>query len=88
MEWCFEDINVTNFSKIVLKYAIVFFLIFEYFCPSEFSDHYIITGQRRLLSLADGLHDKIPETKIFFTAICGNFSFEFYTVFFSIWFSY
>ena len=34
MEWCFEDINITNFSKIVLKYTIVFFLIFEYFCPS------------------------------------------------------
>ena len=62
MEWCFEDINITNFSKIVLKYAIVFFFKFL----NIFSDHYIITGQRRFLSLADGLHDKNPETKIVF----------------------
>ena len=55
MEWCSEDINITNFSKILLKFATVF-KIFEFFCP--FLSLIIITGQRRFFSLADELHNK------------------------------
>ena len=77
MEWCSEDNNITNFSKILLKFAVVF-KIFEYFCP--FLSLAIITGQR---SPADGLHERDRETKNFseqfFTTKCGNFSFEFCT---------
>ena len=39
MEWCSGDVNITNFSKILLKFAIVF-KIFEFFSFSEFNDHY------------------------------------------------
>ena len=60
MEWCSEDINITNFSKILLKFAIVF-KIFEFFCP--FLSLTIITGQRSFLILADGLHSINPATK-------------------------
>ena len=60
MEWCSEDINITNFSKILLKFANVL-KIFEYFCP--FLSLTIITGQRSFLSLADGALDKNPEPK-------------------------
>ena len=63
MEWCSEDINITNFCKILLKFAIVF-KIFKFFCA--FLSLTIITGQQSFLSLADGLHDKNPETKIVF----------------------
>ena len=80
MEWCSEDNNVMNFSKILLKFAVVF-KIFAYFFP--FLSLTIITGQRSLLSLANGLNDKHPDSKrflnIFFSAICGNFSSEFCT---------
>ena len=58
MEWCSED-----FLMILLKFAIVF-KIFEYFCP--FLSLTIITGHQSFLGLADGLHDKNPETKIVF----------------------
>ena len=57
MEWFSEDINITNFSKILLKFAIVF-KIFEYFSP--FLSLTILNGQRRFLSF--GLHDKYSET--------------------------
>ena len=48
----FEDSNVLNFSKILLKIAIVF-KIFDCFCL--FLSLTIITGQRSFSSLADGL---------------------------------
>ena len=57
MEWCSEDDNVMNFSK----FAVVF-KIFEHFCL--FLSLTIITGQQSFLSLADGLHDKNPDSKI------------------------
>ena len=47
----FEDFNILIFSKILLKFAIVF-KIFEYFCP--FLSLTIITGQQSFSSLADG----------------------------------
>ena len=50
-----------NFSKVLLKFAIVF-KIFEYFCP--FLSSTIITGQRSFSSVADGLVDITPETKV------------------------
>ena len=56
----FEDSNILNYSKILLKFAIVF-KIFEYFCPFQSST--IITGQRNFLSFADGLHDRTPEIR-------------------------
>ena len=59
----FSTFNITNFGKILLKIAIVF-KIFEYFCP--FLSLTINTGQRSFLSLADGLHDKYPESKTVF----------------------
>ena len=62
MEWCSVDIIITSFCKILLKFAIVL-KIFEYFCP--FLSLTIITGQRSFSSLADGLHEKNAETKIF-----------------------
>ena len=60
MEWCSEDINIKNFSKILLKFSIVF-RIFEYFCP--FLSLTIITDKRSCLRPADGLHDKNRDTK-------------------------
>ena len=63
MEWCSEDNNVTNLSKILLKFA-VNLKIFDYFCP--FLSLTIITGQRSFLSLADGLHDKNADSKNIF----------------------
>ena len=75
MEWCSDDIIITSFCKILLKFVIVL-KFFEYFCP--FLSLTIITGQRSFLSLADGLHEKIQRQKMFlnmfFTAKCGNFS--------------
>ena len=59
MEWRSEDNNFTNFSKILLKFAV--FEIFEYFCP--FLSLTIITGQQSFLSLADWIHDKNPDSK-------------------------
>ena len=56
-----EDINITNFGKILLKFAIVLKLFFEYLCPFLCST--IITGQRKFLSLAVGFFDRTPETK-------------------------
>ena len=56
----FEDFNILIFSKILLKFAIVF-KIFEYFCP--FLSLTIITGQRSFSGLAYGLLDITPETK-------------------------
>ena len=53
--WCSEYNNITNFSKILLKLAIVF-KIFEYFCP--FLSLTILSDQRSFLSLR--LHDKYP----------------------------
>ena len=52
-----EDFNVLNFSKISLKFAIVF----KIFCL--FLSLTIITGQRSFSGLADGLLDITPETK-------------------------
>ena len=52
----FEDFNILNFIKILLKFSIVF-KFFEYFCSS------IITGKRSFSSLADGLLDITPEIK-------------------------
>ena len=49
----FDGFKYLNFSKILLKFAIVF-KIFEYFCPFL---SLIITGQRSFSSLADGLLD-------------------------------
>ena len=60
MEWCSEDIFITTFCKILSKFAIVL-KMFEYFCP--LLSLMIITGQRSFSSLADGLHEKNPETK-------------------------
>ena len=57
---CFEDLYILNFSKILLKFAIVF-KIFEYFC--SILRLTIITGQRSFSSLADGLLDITTETK-------------------------
>ena len=56
----FEDFNVLNFGKILLKFAIVF-KIFECFCP--FLSLTIIIGQRSFSSLADGLLDITQERK-------------------------
>ena len=56
----FEVFKVLNFSKILLKFAIVF-KIFECFCP--FLSLTIITGQRSFLSLADGLLDMTQKRK-------------------------
>ena len=55
MEWCSEDVNITKFSKILLKLA-TGFKFFEHVFP--FLSLTIITGQRSFLSLADGLHEK------------------------------
>ena len=63
IEWCSEDIKITNFSNILLKFEIAI-KIFKYFCPLLCL--MIITGQRSFLSLTDGLHDNYPETKIVF----------------------
>ena len=65
MEWCSEDI-ITSFCKILLKFVIVL-KIFEYFCPSLSLT--IITGQRSFSSLADGLHEKNPETENVFERV-------------------
>ena len=62
-----EDFNITILSKIFSKFAIVL-KIFESFCPPILT---IITGRRKFLSLADGLHDRTQESKN------GNFSFKF-----------
>ena len=59
----FEDFNILNFSKILLKFAIVF-KIFECFCP--FLNLTIIIGQRGFWSLAVGLLDITLETKVNF----------------------
>ena len=59
-----DFVKICNFSKNFCK-----FLSF-----SEFNLHY-----RNILSLADGLHDRISETKngfeFFFSAKCGKFEF-------------
>ena len=52
----FEDFIVLNFSKILLKFAIVF----NFFSFSEFNDHYWPT---KLLGLSDGLLDRTPDSK-------------------------
>ena len=67
-------------SRIVARFceSLLFFKIFEYFCP--FLSLTIVTGQQGFLCLAERLDEKIPESKnlnIFFTAICENFSSEF-----------
>ena len=84
-EWCSKDIIITSFCKILLKFAIVV-KIFEYFCP--FLSLTVITGQQSFSSLADGLHEKNPETKNVFehvlTAKCGNFFGNLHFKFFSI----
>ena len=59
----FEDFDIMNMSKILLKFAVVF-KIFEYFCP--FLSLTIITGQRNFLGLSDGLLERTPERKIVF----------------------
>ena len=86
MEWCSEDIIITSFCKILLKFAIVL-KIFENFCL--FLSLTIITGQRSFSSLADGLREKIQRQKIFlkmfFTVKCGNFSLEFCTLSFFLY---
>ena len=76
-----EDIIITKFGQILLKFAIVF-KIFEYFC--RFLSLTIITGQQNFWSLADGLHDNTPETKMVLTIFLtigkfGNFFFDFST---------
>ena len=85
MEWCSEDIIITSFCKILLKFAIVV-KIFEYFCP--FLSLTVFTGQQSFSSLADGLHEKNPKTKSVFehvlTAKCGNFFGNLHFKFFSI----
>ena len=53
----FEDLNILNFSKILLNFAIVF-KIFKYFCPFT-----IITGQRSFSSHEDELLDLNIEAK-------------------------
>ena len=58
-----EDFNVLNFSKILLRFLIVF-KIFECFCL--FLSLTIITGQRSFSSLADGLLDITQERKNIF----------------------
>ena len=62
MECCSEDIIITSFCKILLKFAIDL-KIFDYFCP--FLSLTIITGQRRFSSLADGLREKIQRQNFF-----------------------
>ena len=85
MELCSEDINITNFSKTLLNFAIVS-KIFEFSC--SFLSLTITAGQRSFLSLADEFHDKNPETKnvfyYFFTAKCDIFRWNFALTFFSI----
>ena len=54
-----EDIVITNFFKILWRFAIVFLKKFWIF---SFLSLTIITGQRNFLSLADGLHDRTHET--------------------------
>ena len=55
-----QDIIVLNFSKILLKFAIVV-QIFSIFCP--FLSLTTITGQRNFSSLGDGLIGRTFETK-------------------------
>ena len=59
----FQDFNILNFRKTLLKFAIVF-KIFEYFCP--FLSLTIKTGQQGFWSLAVGLLDITAETEISF----------------------
>ena len=59
----FEDFNILNSSKILLKFANVFKTL-ECFCP--FRSLTVITGQRSFSSLADGLLDITTENKISF----------------------
>ena len=84
-----EDINITKFTNVWLKFAIIL-KIDEYFSP--FLSLAIITGKMKFfLSIADGLHVRYPETKNVFKhflhsdANCGNFSVEFCT-FLSVFF--
>ena len=62
----FEDFNILNFSKILLKFAFVFSLRLSLFkilsiCP--FLSLTIIPGQRSFSTLADGLLDITPDAK-------------------------
>ena len=56
-----ENIFIKNFSKFLLKIAIVF-KVFESVCP--FLSLTVITGQLNFSSLADGLLDRTPEEKM------------------------
>ena len=67
--------KIMNFSKILLNIAIVK-KIFEYFCP--FLSSTIITGQRSVSNLWDGLLDICPETEFSFE----HFHFEIWKLFF------
>ena len=73
-----ERYNTTNFIKILFKFAIVL-NVCENFGP--FLDLVIITGQRKILCLADGLNDKSLGTKTgfenFFNPKSGHFSLRF-----------
>ena len=75
------DNDVTNFSKILLIFAIVF-KFFDYFCPSsEFSDDYWPTNFFSVFQMdyMTELQRQKIVLEIFLTAKCENFSFEFCT---------
>ena len=63
MKWFLKILISWTLAKTLLKFAIVFKII-EYFCP--FLSLTIITGQQGFWSLAVGLLDITPETKINF----------------------
>ena len=55
----FEDLNILIYSKVWLKFAIVF----KIFDICLFLSLMIITDQRNFSGLADGLLERTPETK-------------------------
>ena len=73
----FEDFNILNVSKILLKFA-MFSKFFKYFCP--FLSLTIFTGQRSFSSLADGLLSITASQRIIlniFFAKSGSFLLNF-----------
>ena len=61
----FSEVHkITNFSKILLKFAIIF-KNFEYFCPLLILT--ILTGQQNFLCHSVALRDRSPETKNLWT---------------------
>ena len=70
----FEDINILNISKILLKFVIYSKFLNVSF--SEFNDHYWPTIVLEISYLAELLRQKMV-LEYFFTAKSGNLSFKF-----------